>query len=266
MIQALLLTTTVKTRAAALGSIEAAANIDRLETVPPLPHSSAPTALTRDRSLVEAVAYLGNRAPEEDWAVFRDGELIGFARFNPDTHEHEAERAEHAYDYQHESVIKPGLAATLYFLVVAQSDGDVHVLPVAPPNVRRIGEAQWTNDGDAADDIDDSARAMIGNALPNDAGWFRLDAEERGVRATPCLVERFIGGSTPMTLLDLADRLDDPYHAREIAEELLSKRQPIAADTEGAEYAVELDADYDELRRQLDATAPGGHVEEAPDA
>ena len=83
-------------------------------------------------------------------------------------------------DFRTRPVIKPGIAATRFYLVVAESDGDVAAYAIAPPQAQRTGQIAVENNGEGAANIWNAASDALAHVMPDDdAEWQALDEAAR---------------------------------------------------------------------------------------
>jgi len=81
-------------------------------------------------------------------------------------------------DFRERRAIKPGVAATCFYLVVAESDGDVAAYEIAPPHVARTSTIAVENQGEGGERIWHAAADALAAVMPEDEDWAALDADE----------------------------------------------------------------------------------------
>jgi len=82
-------------------------------------------------------------------------------------------------DFRGREAIKPGVAATRFYLVVAESDGDVAAYEIAPPQIDRTSTIALENQGEGAERIWHAASDALAAVMPDDETWDALDADAR---------------------------------------------------------------------------------------
>jgi len=82
-------------------------------------------------------------------------------------------------NFRDRGAIKPGIAATRYYLVVAESDGDVAAYEIAPPQIDRTGTIAVENQGEGAERIWHAASDALATVMPGDDEWDALDRAAR---------------------------------------------------------------------------------------
>jgi|SRR5829696_5132749 len=90
-------------------------------------------------------------------------------------------------DFRRRPAIKPGIAATRFYLVVAESDGDVAAYEITPPRVERTSTIAVENQGEGGERIWHAASDALAAVMPEDEQWTTLENDELSRR--PALVD-----------------------------------------------------------------------------
>lgn len=80
-------------------------------------------------------------------------------------------------DFRSRPAIKPGVAATRFYLVVAESDGDVAAYEIAPPQIERKGPIAVENQGEGEERI---WHASVRRSRGSHAGRRRVERARPG--------------------------------------------------------------------------------------
>ena len=155
-------------------------------TVPSITTGRGDVALLRAQRDWLLATYPADDAPEQvDGLVNLLDHLLDAAEGFDWPRQDSASAQSVPMDFHRHPIIKPGIAATRFYVVVAESDGDVATYEIAPTRVERIGAIAVENQGEGAERIWHAAADALAAVMPEDKQWAALGSAESSRRQTP---------------------------------------------------------------------------------